>query len=69
MDCPEYDTVKYYANYLLCSVSLVFILSLIAFYALDKHLRRTPGKLILMFQSYMLLAYFCYFSSWPILDK
>jgi hypothetical protein len=69
MDCPEYENVKNYANYLLCSVSVVFLLGLIAIYALDRHLRGTPGKLIVMFHSYMLLAYICYVSTWPALDE
>jgi hypothetical protein len=69
MVCPEYENVKNYANYLLCSVSVVFLLGLIDVYALGKHLRRTPDKLIVMLHSYMLLAYFCYVSSWPALDE
>lgn len=69
MECPEYNKVKDYANYLLPCLSVSCILLDISLYIKDKHLRRAPGKLVFMAQFHMLPLYMAYTSTWPDFEE
>jgi hypothetical protein len=69
MDCPDYEHVKYYGNYLLGPLSTFCLLLSIALYANDSHQRKPPGKIVVMFQLHSLLMYLSYTSSWPYFEE
>lgn len=69
MECPEFDKLKGYANYLMVGLSVALVALYIILFIKDKHLRRAPGKLVIMFQIHLLLLYVGYLSSWPEFEE